>query len=152
MRDKLEKLIGVKAASKRDEDIVKNMTGLIREKDAMIDRLRAEISSLVVRECIKVIVIQAREKELKNTIGNYELIYQKGRQGVEQQQSKHQDKVTNQSKKAVTVEEDAVEYLKNLDEKRGPVQEIYVQKRVAEKPTKTHSLREEKNSGEWLYF
>jgi len=50
MRDKLEKLIGVKAASKRDEDIVKNMTGLIREKDAMIDRLRAEISSLVVRK------------------------------------------------------------------------------------------------------
>lgn len=48
MREKLEKLIGVKAAGKRDEDIVKNMTALIREKDAMIDRLRAEISSLVV--------------------------------------------------------------------------------------------------------
>jgi len=48
MREKLEKLIGVKAASKRDEDIVKNMTALIREKDVMIERLRTEISSLVV--------------------------------------------------------------------------------------------------------
>ena len=48
MREKLEKMIGVKAASKRDEDIVKNMTALVREKDAMIDRLRSEISSLVV--------------------------------------------------------------------------------------------------------
>lgn len=48
MREKLEKLIGVKAASKRDEDIVKNMTALIREKDVMIERLRTEISSLIV--------------------------------------------------------------------------------------------------------
>jgi len=50
MREKLEKLIGVKASSKRDEDIVKNMTAVIREKDAMIDRLRAEISSLIVSQ------------------------------------------------------------------------------------------------------
>ena len=50
MREKLEKLIGVKASSKRDEDIVKNMTAVIREKDAMNDRLRAEISSLIVSQ------------------------------------------------------------------------------------------------------
>jgi hypothetical protein len=52
MREKLEKMIGVKAASKRDEDIVKNMTALVREKDAMIDRMRAEISSLIVSETV----------------------------------------------------------------------------------------------------
>jgi hypothetical protein len=52
MREKLEKLIGVKASSKRDEDIVKNMTALVREKDAMIDRLRAEVSSLIVSQSI----------------------------------------------------------------------------------------------------
>ena len=50
MREKLEKMIGLKASSKRDEDIVKNMTALVREKDALIDRHRAEISSLVVRK------------------------------------------------------------------------------------------------------
>jgi hypothetical protein len=48
MRDKLEKLIGVKASSKRDEDIVKNMTALVREKDVMIERLRADVAALVV--------------------------------------------------------------------------------------------------------
>lgn len=77
MRDKLEKMIGVKAASKRDEDIVKNMTALVREKDAMIDRLRAEISSLVVSGKLFANCLQAREKELKNTIANYDLIYRK---------------------------------------------------------------------------
>ena len=64
MREKLEKLIGVKAASKRDEDIVKNMTALIREKDAMIDRLRAEISSLVVS--IIMILMDLYSQERKN--------------------------------------------------------------------------------------
>jgi hypothetical protein len=48
MRDKLEKLIGVKASSKRDEDIVKNMTALVRVKDVMIERLRADVAALVV--------------------------------------------------------------------------------------------------------
>jgi len=48
MREKLEKMIGLKASSKRDEDIVKNMTALVREKDAIIDRHRAEISSVMV--------------------------------------------------------------------------------------------------------
>lgn len=48
MRDKLEKLIGVKASSKRDEDIVKNMTALVREKEVMIERLRADVAALVV--------------------------------------------------------------------------------------------------------
>jgi hypothetical protein len=48
MRDKLEKIIGVKAASKRDEDIVKNMTAVVMEKDAIIDRMRAEVASLIV--------------------------------------------------------------------------------------------------------
>jgi len=64
MREKLEKLIGVKAAGKRDEDIVKNMTALIREKDAMIDRLRAEISSLVVS--IIMILMDLYSQERKN--------------------------------------------------------------------------------------
>ena len=50
MREKLEKMIGVKASSRRDEDIVSNMTALVREKDAMIDRLRAEIASLIVSQ------------------------------------------------------------------------------------------------------
>ena len=64
MREKMEKLIGVKAAGKRDEDIVKNMTALIREKDAMIDRLRAEISSLVVS--IIMILMDLYSQERKN--------------------------------------------------------------------------------------
>ncbi len=50
MREKLERMIGVKASSKRDEDIVSNMTALVREKDAMIDRLRAEVGSLIVSQ------------------------------------------------------------------------------------------------------
>ncbi len=64
MREKLEKLIGVKASSKRDEDIVKNMTALVREKDAMIDRLRAEVSSLIVSQSIKVTIFRQERKIL----------------------------------------------------------------------------------------
>ena len=113
MREKLEKMIGVKAASKRDEDIVKNMTALVREKDAMIDRMRAEISSLIVSETV-FDSIQAREKELKNTISNYDLIYRK--EGQEKQLKKEDTKQV--AKKKLTVEEDAVEYLNQLKQGR----------------------------------
>ena len=68
MREKLEKLIGVKAASKRDEDIVKNMTALIREKDAMIDRLRAEISSLVVSVIMILMDLYSQERKNLKTL------------------------------------------------------------------------------------
>jgi hypothetical protein len=54
-------------------------------------------------------------------------------------------------KKRLTVEEDAVEYLKQMNQGREFEQPIYVSRRE-EKPSKNLSLREEKNSGEWLYF
>ena len=62
MREKLEKMIGVKASSKRDEDIVQNMTALVREKDAMIDRLRAEIASLIVSQSTLYTCLGQRER------------------------------------------------------------------------------------------
>lgn len=54
-------------------------------------------------------------------------------------------------KRKLTVEEDAVEYLKKLNNGREFEQENYVARQV-DKPPKNLSLREEKNSGEWLYF
>ena len=54
-------------------------------------------------------------------------------------------------KRKLTVEEDAVEYLKKLNKGREFEPENYVA-RQADKPIKNLSLREEKNSGEWLYF
>ena len=54
-------------------------------------------------------------------------------------------------KRKLTVEEDAVEYLKKLNKGREIEPENYVA-RQADKPIKNLSLREEKNSGEWLYF
>ena len=54
-------------------------------------------------------------------------------------------------KKKLTVEEDAVEYLKKLNKGREFEQENYVTK-IANKPARNLNLREEKNSGEWLYF
>ena len=62
MREKLEKMIGVKASSKRDEDIVSNMTALVREKDAMIDRLRAELASLIVSQLTLYTCLGQRER------------------------------------------------------------------------------------------
>jgi len=38
-----------------------------------------------------------------------------------------------------------------MDDGRKTDEEVYAARRE-ERPLKTHSLKEEKNSGEWLYF
>ena len=48
MRDQLEKLIGVKASLRRDEDIVQSMGNIVKEKEALIDKLRAEVTQAAV--------------------------------------------------------------------------------------------------------
>lgn len=48
MREQLEKLIGVKASVRRDEDIVQSMGNIVKEKDVMIDKLRVELTQAAV--------------------------------------------------------------------------------------------------------
>ena len=49
MREQLEKLIGVKASVRRDEDIVQSMGNIVKEKDVIIDKLRVELTQAAVR-------------------------------------------------------------------------------------------------------
>jgi hypothetical protein len=76
------------------------------------------------------------------------LIYRKE---VQDKQTKSKEDAKLLPKRKLTVEEDAVEYLKKLNKGREIEPENYVA-RQADKPLKNLSLREEKNSGEWLYF
>ena len=48
MREQLEKLIGVKASVRRDEDIVQSMGNIVKEKDVIIDKLRVELTQAAV--------------------------------------------------------------------------------------------------------
>ena len=73
------------------------------------------------------------------------------RKEVQDKQSKSKEDAKLLPKRKLTVEEDAVEYLKKLNKGREIEPENYVA-RQADKPLKNLSLREEKNSGEWLYF
>ena len=73
------------------------------------------------------------------------------RKEVQDKQTKSKEDAKLLPKRKLTVEEDAVEYLKKLNKGREFEPENYVA-RQADKPIKNLSLREEKNSGEWLYF
>jgi hypothetical protein len=91
--------------------------------------------------------VKLKEKDLKNTIANYDVIYRK----VGPDNRVGPDQMNASKNKKLSVEEDAEEYLKKL----GGVKEpgfANLAGRKEEKPYQNHKLHEEKNQGEWLYF